>query len=1087
MIKHIRVKWLLLFIFLCPLATFAQQQQVVHGIVRDLQGALPGVSVRVKNSSRGTISDGSGSYAIKADNDETLIFSFVGYNNQEIQVKQSSVNVTLVKNDKQLGEVVVVALGLSRNKNELPYSAQTLSGAEVSSNRNTNLLGELSGKIAGAQIRQSNVIGGSTNIVLRGPKSLSGSNQPLFVVDGVPIDNSSDLELGGRSNVTENQRNGKGGYDYGSPGADINPDDVASITVLKGAASTALYGSRAANGAIIITTKKGSKGLNVVLNTGVQFGTVDKSTFAKYQKDYGAGYGPYYDPNTPGSHFDYTDILGNGQKQLVVPTYDDASYGQKFDPALKVYDWRSLDPTSPYYHQQTLWVAAKNDPSTFFNHPYTLNNSLFIDGGTDKGNYKIGYTRSDDHGILPNSSIGKNLFNFGGSYRLTDKLTVQANVNYSTTAGQGRGGTGFGGQNGEPMNILQNFREFWQGNVDVKDLKDAYFRTNTNNNWNVKSPTDLSSAYWDNPYFVQYQNYETDGRDRFFGNVSLDYKLFSWLDILGRASEDYYNEFQEQRINVGSVVTPSSYYRLNRTYKENNYDLLLNFNKAITHDISFKGVLGLNARRQNIQSISASTNGGLVVPGLFALSNSVNPIDYPVEEVDQKVVTGVFGGATFGYKDLFFLDGTLRRDQSTTLPDRNNTYYYPSVAGSFVFSNLLKNYTWLSSGKLKLNYAEVGNDAPSRRISEVYDKATNFNSQPLYYVSTVRNNADLKPERTKSFETGLDASFFQSRLGFDVTFYKNNTINQILPVSVSTATGYDGLYVNSGNVQNKGIEVALNGSPIKTNDFSWNINVNFAKNENKVLSLYNGVSNYQLAAYKGGVTTNATVGEAYGTLRGTDFIYKNGQKEVDATGHYLFTSNSNNVIGNTNPDWTGGVYNSVRYKNFTLSFLVDFSHGGSIYDVDMVFGLWTGLYPETAGLNDLGNPKRNSLAQGGGVILPGVHADGTPNSTRIDASQNQSAYGYQTAPNKAFVYDASYIKLREASISYSIPASFVQKIGAVKAIDVSINGRNLWIIHKNIPYADPEDGLGAGSAYQGVQLGSYPNVRRYGFNLKFSF
>ncbi|MCR8559635.1 SusC/RagA family TonB-linked outer membrane protein [Mucilaginibacter sp. BJC16-A38] len=1084
--KPLHAKWLALFIFLSPLITLAQQQ-VIRGTVSDQQGGLPGVSIKIKNTSRGTITDGKGDYAIKAADGEVLIFSFVGYTGQEVAVNQSVINVILIRNDKQLGEVVVVALGLSRNKNELPYSAQTLSGTEVSSNRTTNVLSELSGKIAGAQIKQANDIGGSTNIVLRGPKSLSGSNQPLFVVDGVPIDNSSDLELGGTSNVTQNQRNGKGGYDYGSPGADVNPDDIANVTVLKGAASTALYGSRAANGAIIITTKKGSKGLNVTLNTGVQFGSVDKSTFAKYQKDYGAGYGPYYDPNTPGSHFDYTDILGNGVKQLVVPTYDDASYGQKFDPSLLVYDWRSLDPTSANYHKQSPWVAAKNDPSTFFNQPYTLNNSLFIDGGTDKGNYKLGYTRSDDHGILPNSSIVKNLFNFGGSYKLSDKLTAQASVNYTQTAGKGRGGTGFGGQNGEPMNILQNFREFWQVNVDVQDLKDAYFRTRSNDNWNVKSPNDLSSAYWDNPYFVQYQNYETDSRDRYFGNVSLDYKLFSWLDILGRASEDYYNEFQEQRINVGSVVTPSSYYRLNRTYKENNFDFLLNFNKAITNDINFKGVLGLNARRQNINSISAATNGGLVVPGLFSLSNSVNPIDYPVEVVDQKVVTGIFGGVTLGYKDLFFLDGTLRRDQSTTLPDKNNTYYYPSVAGSFVFSNLLKNYDWLSSGKVKLNYAEVGNDAPSRRINEVYDKAANFGSEALYYVSTVRNNADLKPERTKSFEAGLEASFLKNRLGFDFTYYKNNTINQILPVSVSTVTGYSGLYVNSGNVQNKGVEVSLNGTPFKTNDFSWNINVNFAKNTNKVLSLYNDVNNYQLAAYKGGVTTNVTVGEAYGTLRGTDFIYNNGQKEVDANGRYLFTSNSNNVIGNSNPDWTGGVFNAFRYKNFTLSFLIDFSHGGSIYDVDMVFGLWTGLYPETAGLNDLGNPKRNALAQGGGVILPGVHADGTPNTTRIDASQNQSAYGYQTAPNKAFVYDASYIKLREAALTYSVPASFVQKIGAVKAIDISLTGRNLWIIHKNIPYADPEDGLGAGSAYQGVQLGSYPNVRRYGFNLKFSF
>ncbi|MBT2557303.1 SusC/RagA family TonB-linked outer membrane protein [Hymenobacter sp. ISL-91] len=1052
----------------------AAQNRQISGRVTDRatgQG-MPGVTVLVKGTTIGVSTNADGSYTLSAPaSATTLTFTSIGFVALERPIgTASTIDVGLVTDSKVLGEVVVTAQNIERTRNSLPYSATQVDGEAITKARNPNFINGLSGKVAGVVVRQSNSLGGSTNVQIRGTKSLFGNNQPLFVVDGVPISNAN--------TNSADQQTGRGGYDYGNAAADINPDDIASTTVLKGAAATALYGERAANGVILITTKKGQKGLGVTINLGATGGRIDKSTFIKYQKEYGAGYGKYYSDDS--GYFLLRDIDGDGVRDRVTPLSEDASYGARFDPNLNIYQWGSFDPTSPTFKQATPWVAAANGPEDFFETALTLNNSVAINGGNESGYFKLGYNSIRDKGVLDNSEVNKNIVNFAGSLNLTPKLTTSASVNYSRVDGKGRYGTGYG-----DGNILTNFRQWWQVNADIKELEDAYNRTGQNKTWNYASPNDLSPIYWNNPYWVRNKNFETDSRNRFFGNVAATYKVTDWFNVLGRVTADSYDEIQEERNAIGSVGL-SNYSRFDRTSREYNYDLIGNFSKDLESGISLKGLIGANLRRQFFSSVSAVTNGGLVVPELYTLSNSVsNPL--PSIENETKIgVDGIFASATIGYRDMLFLDLTARRDKSTTLPSSNNTFLYPSVATGFVFSELLKDVSWLSYGKVRANYAEVGTGAAALSVNDVYSKVSIYNGNSLYSVPGTKNNPNLKPERTKSAEAGLEMNFLQSRFGFDFTVYQQNTQDQIIPVTLSTATGYSSRFVNSGEVRNRGIELSAFANPVKTADFSWMLNINWTRNRNEVLSLIEGTTNLVLANYQGGVSSNATVGEAFGSLRGADYVYQNGQKVVGANGYYLQTETANQVIGNPNPDWTGGIANTVSYKGISLYFLVDIRHGGDIFSLDRYYGLATGLTPETAGLNDLGNPSRNPIAEGGGVILPGVLADGSPNTKRV-SNTNYGLYGYLRNPSAGFVYDASYVKLREVSLTYSLPTSITSKFGGVKGVDFSIVGRNLWIINKNLPDADPEDALSSGNLGQGYSSGSFPGVRTLGGNIRLSF
>jgi len=1067
-------------------ASYAQDRTITGRITSAEDGSpLPGVNVVVRGTTNGTVTDVNGKYTITAPAGSTLVFSFIGLKSQEIAIgERSALDVSMDQDAQQLTEVLVTAQGIEKTKNELAYSAQKVDGSAVSQTRDNNFVNALSGKVAGVQITRPNSMGGSTNVVIRGNKSLTGNNQALFVVDGVPIDNSN------TNNATQQQ--GQGGYDYGNAAADINPDDIESINVLKGAAASALYGSRASNGVVMITTKKGRgvKGVGVTFNGGVNVGTVDKSTFIKYQNKYGQGYGNYYEDDS--GFFLSRDVNGDGVRDLVTPTSEDASWGAPFDPNKQVYLWDAFDPASPYYKKSHPFVAAKNDPSKMFKHSVQQSYSVMLDGSSEKGYYKLGYSTNRETGILPNSTLKKDFVNFGSSYKITDKLTATASVNFSNQRGNGRYGTGY-----NDTNLMTNFRQWWATTTDIKDQEAAYFRNHKNITWNWADPDETKPIYWDNPYFTRWENYEDDNRLRYFGYTSLNYKLTNWIDVTGRISLDTYNEFQEERQAMGSVTT-SQYSRFNRRFKEYNYDLMVNFNKELNENFTIKGIVGGNIRRTRIESISASTNGGLVVDRYYAIENTKNPIIAPTEIQSDLGVDGIYANASIGYKELLFLDLTGRRDKASSLPKANNVYYYPSASLSFVFSELMKDATWMNNGKFRINYAEVGNTAPAQSLKDVYDKPTAFGTVTLFSAQSTKNNPNLKPERTKSFETGLEMSFVEDRVGFDVTYYRQNTVDQIVPAAVSRASGYDAKFINAGEVRNQGFEVTLYAIPVQIGAFSWKVNVNWTRNRNMVLSLAQGINALQLNSFQNGVTIDAAVGNPYGVIRGTDYVYNDkGQKMIDDSdpennanyGHYLKSAASNIIVGNVNPDWIGGIQNTFKYKGLSLSFLIDTKHGGSVYSLDMAYGLSGGLYPETAGNNQMGHPLRNSLADGGGWIFDGVLSDGTKNNIVVDASAQNGygTFGTDYNPTRAFVYDASFVKLREVVFSYSLPQSIVARLAPFRGIDVSLVGRNLWIIHKNLPYSDPEDGLGSGNATNGFQSGAYPNVRNMGFNVRFKF
>lgn len=1068
---------------LCITQVFAQNRTVTGTVTAKDDGLpIPGVSVKIKGTNIGTQTNAAGKYMLHADANAVLEFTFIGYSKVEIPASRTVVNVVMAPEASQLGEVVVTgALGIARTRNQQSYAAQEISGAEVSKQRQTNFIDGLSGKVAGLQITQSNGIGSSTNVVLRGYKSIYGNNQALFVIDGVPVGNEN-------TNSTT-QKDGGGGYDYGSPASDINPDDIESITVLKGAGATALYGSRGANGVILITTKKAKRGLGITLNSTETISSMDKSTFPKYQNQYGAGYGPFYDD--PSGYFFYFDVNGDGKKDLVTPTTEDASFGAKFNPNLMVYQWDAFDRTSPNYGKATPWVAAKNGPATFFESPLSTNESIMITNGGDKGTFKLGYTNSEDRGIIPNSKLQKNIVDFAATYNITPKLTAGASINFYRTDGIGRNGTGYDGSNSDNRNVLTNFREWWETNVDVQELKAAYDRTGQNVTWNMADPAggDYSAIYWNNPYWVTEHNYETDTRNRYLGNVNLNYKPTSWLNITGMVSLDTYAELDQERYDVTSIGLPY-YERINHNYSETNYNLLANVNKDFSPSFNFKALLGGNIRRDAETQIDASTNGGLFVPGLFSLSNSLVAPLAPSEFDDQREVDGIFAGTTLTWKKLLTLDATIRRDQSSTLPPGHNSYYYPSVSGGFIFSELLKNQTWLSYGKLRGSYAEVGADAPLHSLYDTDNILAPFGTNPQAALNNTKNNPDLRPERTKSKEIGLEMAFFDNRLGFDATYYNSLTFDEILPVRISNATGYFYQYLNTGSVRNKGVELSINGTPVRTTDFRWDIRVNFSHNQNKIEALYkdklgNEAKNLELASFQNGESLNAPLGGSLGTIEGSDYTYLNGQKVVQANGQYQLTATNNHVIGNTNPQWIGGINNEFKYKNWDLSFLIDIRHGGDVFSQDMAYGLATGLYPETVYTNDLGNPVRNSIANGGGFIRPGVTANGQPNTKRVNGN-NYSAFGYYFLPDKAWVYDGSYVKLREVIIGYTLPKELVAKLGPIKGITLQLIGHNLWIIHKNLPYSDPEDNLSSGN-YQGIQEGAFPAVRTFSFNLNARF
>ncbi|WP_268847749.1 SusC/RagA family TonB-linked outer membrane protein [Flavobacterium aestivum] len=1067
-----------LLLVLVAQITFAQER-TVSGIVSDNAGIpLPGVSVLIKGTKTGTQTDFDGSYSIKAEPSSTIIFSYVGLTTKEVSASSTKVNVKLSSNSTELQSVVVTALGIKREKKSLGYATQQIKGDDLTKVITGNLANSLSGKLSGVAIKTSGNIGGSTNVLIRGIKSLTGNNQPLWVVDGIPLNNDN--------TNSRNQTIGIGGFDYGNSASDINPDDIETMNVLKGTAASALYGSRAAGGVIIVTTKKGSKskGLGVTVDSGITIGHADKSTLPHYQTQYGAGYDSTLYPNTD---------INNGGSYPVAPTEPDQSWGAPFNPNQLVYQWNSFYPTLPTYGKATPWVAAKHSPVDFFVPSTTYTNNVAIAAGNDKGNFRLAYSKFDQTGILPNSHSNKDNFNFSSSYNLSSKTTINATANYAKTGLLGSNETGYGSGGN---NIMTSFRQWWETNVDIKDLKNAYNITGQNTSWNITGPDDFTINYHDNPYYQRYNNYNTMDRDRFFGNFGLTSELAKWLSVTAKGSIDTYSQIQEERVAVGSMRANGRvgfYSVFDKSFSEYNTDLIFNFKTNITENLTFAGILGGNIRRSNTRTIFATTNGGLATPGIYSLNNSKLNILFPAQSLITLGTNSIYESATFGYLNTFFIEGTFRTDASSTLPSGSNVYSYPSISGSYIFSNSI-DADWLTYGKIRANYAETGSDASFAQIQSTYDRGDNFGSTALFSNENTKKNQDLKSELTKGTEIGLEMAFFKRRVGFDVSYYKTNTTNQVMNVIPTAVTGYTGKVINSGDIQNEGFEVSLNGTIVQTKDFSWDARVNWSNNKSTVVSLSPGINSVTIGTFNLNTSVVAEVGQPYGLIKGSGYVYSaNGERIVQPDGNYA--SRAGVTIGDINPDWIGGINNSFKYKNLSLSFLIDVKKGGDVFSLDQAYGQGSGLYDSTVGTNDRGFPIRNTLANGGGQILPGVqqttNADGsvttTPNTVyaAVTTDDGYSNLGNNSFPTQAFVYDASYVKLREVSLSYRLPSSILHGT-PFNDVNFTVNGNNLWIISKNLPDADPEAGFSSGN-FQGVQTGVMPTVREISFNVKLQF
>ncbi len=1039
----------------------AWAQQTITGTVIDaVQGGLPGATVQVKGTNTGTTTDLEGKYSITVPaGSEILVFRFVGYATQEVEIAgRTSIDVTLAE-DSQLETVVVTGFGVSREKQSLGYATQEIKGDDLTQAREMNVVNSLNGKIAGVQITGSNSIGGSSRVVIRGNSSITGQNQPLFVVDGVPIDNSNF--------TTTDQARGGGGIDYGNAAQDINPNDIESVNVLKGAVASAIYGSRGQNGVILITTKKGAKrkGIGVTFNSGIQFQNV--YILPDYQNKYGAAILTDADGNP------ITDENGN-----TILNYGlDGSWGAPLDGSIMARHWDSFNPedTENFGKARPL-VASPDNVRNFFETGSMFSNSLALSGGSEAATFRLSYTNVDQQGTYPGSEIKRNTLSFNGSSKLSDKLSASVGFNYVNQQGKGRPQTGYG------AGIMSMFNQWYQRQLDTERLRNNYIASDGSQlTWNRKSANNAAPNYFDNPYWSINQNYSEDQRDRIYGNATLTYQILPWLSATGRGLVDTYTDRREERQAIGSQDIP--YYKEDvRTVTDNNFDFILNANRNLTESLSLVAMLGANRRFRAYNRNFAGTQDGLNVPNYFNVGNSAGTPEI-VDYSNEKIVNSIFASASFGYQSTFYLDVTGRNDWSSTLPSGNNSYFYPSVTGSFIFSEKLE-ADWLTFGKIRAGYGQVGNDTDPYRIATTYEVEQNFGSNGNMTVPNARNNPNLLPEKTNSWEIGTEVSLFKNRVSLDVTYYNSTTEDQIFGVPVSPTTGYTTTVINAGSVSNKGIEAMLNLKVLRLpSGFTWDATINWARNRNKVVELTEGVSTLRLASLFG-VFLEAREGEAYGVFVGPTIAkHTDGSYIVGTNGRYVLEPTLG-VGPSIMADWTGGINNTFNYKNFMLSVLIDGQMGGSIYSLTNMWGHYSGVLEETA---------EGSMREDGviidAVVQTGVNEDGYPIS---DGSQNSTTINaitwgqdYYRASSSLNVFDASYVKLREIQFGYTFPKTLTGKTPFQRA-SLSFVARNVAILFRNTPHIDPQDGVSAGNV-QGFEGGQLPGERSWGFNLSLSF
>ena len=1023
----------------------APDNQVIKGVVADADGPLIGATVKVAGATNGTVTDFDGNFSIQCKPGATLEISYVGY--KTITAKaQNGMKVMMEADGKVLNEVVVTALGVKRDRKALGYGLSEVKGEELTKAKETNVINSLSGKVAGLVVQNTaGGASGSTRVLLRGNTEMTGNNQPLYVVDGVPLDNTNFGSAG-----TE------GGYDLGDGISAINPDDIETMTVLKGPAASALYGSRASHGVILITTKKADKDkLSVEYNGSFTFDT-QLAKWDDVQQVYGMG--------------------NNGKYSQTATTGTNMSWGPKADDFNMAY----FDGESrPFY-------IFPNNASDFFRTGFTTQNTAIVSANSGKTGMRFSVTDMRNRDILPETNMSRDNFNLRVNTSL-GKVDFDFTANYTRENVKNRPALGDSQSNvGKNLMTLANtYNQVWLKNYQTANGEYA--------NWNGLD------QYNRNPYWDLYKNSNKSDKDVFRFTAKAIYNIDSHLKIQGTIGTDINNmNFQDY---IARTTPGKSAGQLQESVFQNrtlNAEILALYNNQFG-DFDVNATLG-----GNIYKVDNKTD---ILTGLGQQMKDVIAImNYQEQSVQQntykKQINSLYGSASIGYDHTYYLEGTLRGDKSSTLPVNNNTYVYPSVSASWVFSEYLKNKNIINYGKFRASWAKVGSD------TDPYQLALNYSTGKYSYsgftIGMINNNTqpnkDLKPTMTTSYELGLEMKFFHNRLSLDVTYYNQTSRDQIINLASSSTSGYQYRLINAGEIQNKGIEVALNGRALQIKDFAWDFGINFSKNSNKVKSLTEGMDYFEIEkAMWCNVSVGAEVGKNFGSIIGPDFKRNdNGDILINPETGLPLYDETTRTLGNSSWDWTGGFYHTLSYKNFRLSAAFDVKVGADIFSMSMRSAYQTGKAPETLeGREAWYTSEEKRMAAGmtieewraagkcDGFYAPGVidNGDGTyrQNNIAIDPQTYWESVS-RNAPSM-FIYDNSYVKCREITFGYTFPEKMLGKF--VKGLNVSFVARNPFIIWKNIPNIDPDSGYNTSG--MGLEYGSLPSRRSYGINVNMKF
>ncbi len=1065
---------LTLLAFLLAIFTMqaSAQDRTVSGKVTSSgdNSTVPGVSVVVVGTTIGTSTDMDGNYKLTVpSNSKTLRFSGVGMKSKDVTMGASnSVDVNMDPDVLQLQEMVVSAIGIKQEKKAVGYSTQTVSGDNLTKAGQTNTLSALAGKVAGAQITTTaGTPGASVSVRLRGVTSITGDNSPLIIIDGVPIDNSYDASGNpdnGGNNLLESVNNS-------NRAIDINPDDIESINVLKGPSATALYGINAANGALIITTKKGKGrqggGVSVTLGTKFNWSQVNKlpdlqdqwvkgtgNNYRSYESSTSGSWGPsvdttYWDPSQAS--------LFNANGQMIGSARADTTPG-----AIKMTPFDNLDQ--------------------FYRTGFAIENNVSLSGGDDRNTFRVSYSRVKDNGVVPTSDFTRNTLALAGTSALSKKLSATGSFTYSNSGGRRV-------QQGSNLSGLM---------LDLLRTPVSFDNSNGNDDPEASSAYILSDGRqrnyrggvgYDNPYWTINQNPFKDEVNRLISSVQANYQVYDWLDVTYRVGLDFYNDRRNQQFAIGSGANPDGQvYNQDIFYRHLNQDLIVNAKKDFTDELKGSITLGHNSFRyyKNYNYVQGDI---LNFPDFYNISNASSVISRQSEYNYQ--TRAFYGQGRLAWRDQVFLELTGRSESSSTLPTDDNTFFYPSAALGWVFSETMDlQNKYFTYGKVRMSYAIVGKDAPLYVLQNYYGSATvndgwtsgisfPLNGLSGYTIDNVLGNPGLKPEKTKSFEVGADLKFLDNRIGVDITYYKSTSEDQILAVPIAGSTGYQAQIKNAGSMENKGWEIMLYATPVKLKDFQWDIGMNYSRNRNKVLALADGVNELFLGGFEGSAIY-AVAGQPYGQIYGGRFV-RDGNGNLVIVDGLPVQDDQTGIIGNPNPDWLMGITNTFTYKNFTLNTLFDIRQGGDIWNGTRGALVFFGRAAETEnrgsttvfqGVNGYYDADNNLV----------ITSDPNTTSATLDQSYYQGIGSGFSGPAEPFVEDGSFIRLRELSLSYSLDKKWL-KGTPFGSIDVSVIGRNLWL-KTDYTGVDPETSLTGASNSLGMDYFNMPGTKSYGFSVR---